>query len=341
MYKLVGKLLCALVLLSKLVYGLDQEITPFKYTDELPVYEIPESSRFTLQRPSFEDPNLIYYLSRPTAATFPIAILCEGSSDRSNVSSVIHFHRYFLKECLDLGAAVLTVEQWGIDGSKIDIDEWTKHYTRSQRLKDHKVVIEHLLNNPPEGWNGKLIFIGVSEGGPIVSSLTLDYQSNILATINWSGAGDWPWREELWVFLQNLVEQNPTCPHGVKLSECQDCYEMVAVRGNYDALMDGILGDPDYTKYFLNMTYLYHADALRYPNFDYQKLKSPYLVVSGGLDTIIDSSDLFVEKAKNEGSPVTYFRIADMDHYVRKRPDILQASFEWLKDEIAGSDYYE
>lgn len=46
------------------------------------------------------------------------------------------------------------------------------------------------------------------------------------------------------------------------------------------------------------------------------------------------SSDAFVEKAKSLGVNVTYLRIEDMDHYVRKRPDIINQSFEWLKNQI-------
>ncbi len=52
----------------------------------------------------------------------------------------------------------------------------------------------------------------------------------------------------------------------------------------------------------------------------------------GGLDKIVPSADVFVEKAKKAGAPVTYFRINDMDHYLRKRPDVIQQSFEWLKE---------
>ena len=82
------------------------------------------------------------------------------------------------------------------------------------------------------------------------------------------------------------------------------------------------------------MSYKYHADALTYPVPDYSKLKTPYLVVSGAQDTFIRSSDLFVKKAKQAGANITYFRVADMDHYVRKRPDIIKRSFEWLKKEM-------
>lgn len=68
---------------------------------------------------------------------------------------------------MDLDVGVLTVEQQGVDGKKINAHEFMENYTRSHRLSDHRTVIEHLKKNPPKGWNGKLIFLGVSEGGPL------------------------------------------------------------------------------------------------------------------------------------------------------------------------------
>lgn len=84
-------------------------------------------------------------------------------------------------------------------------------------------------------------------------------------------------------------------------------------------------------KYFLGMTYKYHADALCYPEFEYSKIKNPFLVVAGAQDSSIISSDRFVQQAQAAGANITYLRVADMDHYVRKRPDIIAQSFEWLK----------
>lgn len=317
------------------------EITPYKFIDSLPTYEIPASCRFVAKRQDPLAPEIVYYQSLPKETSFPIAILCEGSSDKNNIASVIHFHRYFLQEFMDLGIAVVTVEQWGVDGNQIDDVEFIKHYTRSQRLKDHRSVIKHLKSHPIEGWNGKFVFLGVSEGGPIVTSLTAEYANDTIATINWSGAGDWSWREELWVFLQKLLEDNPECPHSLKLKDCHSCSEVIISRTSFDALMHAILSKPIAEEYFLNMTYLYHADALNFPSPAYHKLTRPFLVVTGGLDTIIASSDAFVEKAKKNGANLTYLRIPNMNHYVRNRQDIIELSFEWLKNQISAPTIFD
>ena len=157
-----------------------EEITPYKYTDQerekgLAPYDIPEKSRFTIKRIEVNAPDIVYYMSKPSKPSFPIAILCGGSSLEDDITSIIHFHRYLLKEFLDLGIGVITLEQQGVDGNQINAREFMEHYTRSNRLSDHRTVIAHLKKHPPKGWNGKLIFLGVSEGGPIVTTLTTDY----------------------------------------------------------------------------------------------------------------------------------------------------------------------
>lgn len=307
-------------------------ITPFKFTDSFPDYQIPESSRFTTPYP--EHPEVIYYFSAPDSDHYPIAILSGGSSSLDYLHSIIHFHRYFLQEFIDLNIGVITIEQHGIDGGVINAQEFMAHYTRTNRLKEHQLVIDHLINHPPKGWNGNFIFVGVSEGGPLVTSLTTLYPNNTLATINWSGAGDFLWREELWAFCQKMLLDNPCCPHETPLQECLTCSELITSRDSYDALMDATILHPTADQYFMNMTYKYHADAQLYPPLDFKKIKTPFLVVAGGMDSIIDSTDAFIAKAKDADVDVTYLRIEDMDHYVRKRPDVIHQSFEWLKKQL-------
>ena len=314
-----------------------EEITPYKFNDskiDIPSYKIPQSSRFTTKRLEKNAANIVYYFSKPSAVQYPIAILCGGSSNEDDIVSIIHVHRYFLQELRDLGVGVLTVEQWGVDGNKVNKKAFMNHYTRSQRLADHKTVIEHLTLNPPKGWNGKFIFFGVSEGGPLVTTLTENYSGVTLATMNWVGAGDWPWREELWAFLQKLVSQNPAATQAIKCNYCDTCVGKLTLRESYDACMDTTIKHPKSDQYFLGMTYKYHADAMQYLMPDYSKIRTPFLVVSGAQDSFIASSDAFVKKAKDAGVNITYLRVVDMDHYVRKRLDIVKKSFKWLTDQI-------
>ena len=52
------------------------------------------------------------------------------------------------------------------------------------------------------------------------------------------------------------------------------------------------------------------------------------------LDSIIASCDLFVYNARQADVSITYLRIDDMDHYIRKRPDVIEQSFDWLKEQL-------
>jgi pimeloyl-ACP methyl ester carboxylesterase len=323
-----------------------EEITPYKYTDKeikevkegLKIYDIPQKSRFTTKRIEPEIPDIVYYMSIPDKSSFPIAILCGGSSSKNDLHSIIHFHRYFLKEFLDLGIAVLTVEQQGIDGKKMNPQEFMVHYTRSERLRDHQIVIENLKLYPTQGWNGKFIFLGVSEGGPLVTTLTSQYSDITVATINWCGAGNWSWRDELWVFIEGIKKE---IPWHVKLRMHLPKWFPFAIdfclpktRQQYDQIMDQTLQDPDCNKEFMSMTYKYHADALSYPKYNYNKICTPMLVVAGDQDTIIHSSDEFVDKAKEANVAISYLRVPGMNHYVRKYPDVVAQSFEWLKQQL-------
>lgn len=342
--KMMSRLLLMLCICFSSFAAGATEITPHKYTDAEkqnggPKYDIPPSPRFTTKRIGADSPDIVYYFSNPSRDKFPIAILVGGSSLEDDITSIIHFHRYFLKEFLDLGVGVITLEQQGVDGNQINAREFMEHYTRSNRLSDHRTVIEYLKKHPPKGWNGKLIFLGVSEGGPIVTTLTTDYPELTLATINRSGAGDFSWRDELWTFMQGMIQNTPwyiklraQLPSWMPYS--LDLY-FPKSRKNHDNAMDETIKNPSADLKLAGMTYRYHADALNtYPKPAYGKMKRPYLVVAGTKDSIIDSSDAFVQKAKGMGAPITYMRISDMDHYVRKKEDVIKDSFGWLKKQI-------
>ena len=285
-------------------------------------YEIPSSIRFTLDREESSSP-LVYYFS-PLEATqnYPIVILCEGSSSKRDLGSVFFMWDYFAEKIKSLQVGFLAVEKWGIDGNLIDENEFWSHYTRSQRLVDHLKVIRHLEQHPPAGWNGELIFIGVSEGGPLVTDLSAIYPKT-LATINWVGAGAWQWADEFWHFFTHQTQNS------LGLAGSLD---IPATREEFDILVQEILSHPTPDQWMGGMTYLYHADAFQRQSVDYRKIRSPFLVVEGTEDSTLESCDKFVQEAKEAGVPITYFRIEGMDHWLRKRPDVIDQSFDWLKN---------
>ena len=317
------------------------EVMPYKFDKILPTdFVIPPQIRHTIPRLSPEEPDIVYYLSKPkNVSNYPIVIVCGGSYERSRLYSIFHIHRYFFQEFMDLGLGVLTAEEWGIDGHKIDADVFMEHYTRTQRFEDHKILMDHLLANPPEGWNGKFVLFGISEGAQLVTRLSEEYPSDILATVSWAGSGAWQWRDELWMFIGNLRAGDSWWNQLVdKVSQWVPFMQRIpATREKYDVLMDHIEKNPVATKEFMEMTYQYHADGCAYPLPCYEKLTVPFLDVVGGLDPAIESFDDFAKCAEAAGCPITYVRIDDMNHYIRRSPYAGVKTFNWLEEQLAAS----
>lgn len=285
-------------------------------------YEIPSSMRFSIECEESAPPVVYYFSQPPLDIPYPILILCEGSSGPGNIQSVLYIRNYFLKQVESLNTGYLTIEKRGVDGNRIDEEEFWKYYSRSQRLTDHLKVINHLQEHSPKGWNGKFILIGVSEGGPLVTDLSM-ISPRVIATINWVGAGDSPWADQLWHFFEKLEWRPPDMPGS---------------RQEFDALVEHIIANPTPHQSMAGMTYFYHADAFQKAPIDYSKIRCPLLVVQGTEDSTIDSCDQFVLKAQEAGVPVTYFRINGMDHYIRHRPDVIDQSFDWLKVQLSKEE---
>lgn len=299
--------------------------------------DLPTPLRFTCKR-SGNNADIVYYFNAPSKQPkdFPIVVLCEGSSGEGDLESVMFMHQYFRSQIDALDCGIVTVEKWGIDGKTINEQEFWGHYTRSQRLHDHCDVINHLTSNPPARWDGTFVFFGISEGGQLVNDLSVMYPK-IRATINWTGiGGDWGWADQLWEFLVQLRSNHWLLTWLYNcLPECLQLYgPFPDSREKYDKQIEYIRQHPLPDKRFTGMTYLWHVDALKQLPIDYTKIYAPMLVVMGQHDPNVASYDQFVKKAQEIGAPITYFRVEGMGHYIRKRPDIIEKSFDWLKQNL-------
>lgn len=290
----------------------------------------------TLEREEGEAP-IIYHFSKPDLSdhSYPILVLCDGSESKGSERSVLIVRDFFAEQVSALQVGYLTVEKWGIDHNRVDTHTFWQHYTRSQRLKDHLAVIRYFTQNPPQGWNGQWIFAGVSEGGALVLDLSI-LCPHTIATINWSGAGDAGWADELWQFFEHWKAHSLWLRLLYKLPKWMPfSFGIPHSRQEFDALVQEIIANPSSELWMAGLTYLYHADAFLKPPIDYAQLKTPLLVVAGTEDSILDSCDRFVQKAEQAGAPITYFRVEGMDHYIRKRPDVIEQSFQWLQQQIS------
>lgn len=276
-------------------------------------------------------PNIDYYFSKPVdVKNYPIVIIVGGSTDKEHLSSVVNFHKYFSTQLVGNKLGAISVDGWGININHTNESEFMAHYTRSQILSNYQQVINYIKKHPPIGWNGKLALLGVSEGGNIEVELNENKANDILATVIWSGAGDYNWRKELWANMQEISKEIP--------ADCvsEDC-QAVRSKQIYDKRMEYILQNPTPNQYFLNMSNMYMADALNYPTPDYAKMNGKILIVAGVQDTLITSSDEFYKKAKQNNVDITYWRIESMDHLIRKRPDLINNSFTWLAKELSDN----
>lgn len=289
------------------------------------VYEISENIHHTVSR---DDGSKIVYYFVPhinTNKKNPIAIICEGSSLKEDLESVIRIHTAWgLHESLNqMGLGVVTVEKRGINGNRIDEEEFFEHYTRTNRFNDHCTVIEALKNNPPVGWDGSLIFIGGSEGGPLAISLTLKYPHETLATVNWAGATDNSWQDQIWNFFH----------HNSWFMWLVGLYELPWSREKFYKKFEEIKHNPSSKKWFAGLTYRYHADVFeeKKRNTTYTTIRTPLLIVTGTEDTIIDTSDTFVDKAQQAGVPITYYRIDGMGHgVIDPKFGMIKKTLQWI-----------
>ena len=297
---------------------------------------IPPEVRFTIEREGSDVP-LVYYFEQPQKEDYPILMLCGGSNMKGDVVSVFRIYEEFKERIHAFQEGYLAVEKWGVDGNSINEKEFWEHYSWSQRLKDHLQVIRHLQANPPQGWNGKFVFIGGSEGGILVTDLTMLCEDT-LATINWVGAADESWDDEVWQFFEHWKNSSiwmrlySALPKWLPFS-----LDFPQTREEFDEVLQEIRNNPTPEKWLGGLTYFYFADALQRQPVDYAKIRSPFLVVEGTEDSALRSCDLFVQKATAAGVPITYFRVEGMGHEIRERPDVIEQSFLWLEEQLLNT----
>lgn len=84
------------------------------------------------------------------------------------------------------------------------------------------------------------------------------------------------------------------------------------------------------------MTYKYHADAQTIIPLNYSVIDVRTLVVIGEKDPNIKmANNLYKSLAHKEN--ITYLKIKDFDHYVRKSKEAVSKTFSWLANLIETS----
>ena len=261
-------------------------------------------------------------------------VLCEGSYDAGGkTESVLRLHEIFAPLLLPRNLALLTVEKWGVSPNGFDATTFHAHNTRSQRIADHKTVLDALNLS---AWDGSLIFIGGSEGGDVMLELLAHYAPKTRAGINFAGAGAHGWHRELWAWIQ----QQQLLADGSLLTKLMLWWQGVPKTIiEYEKQTTLICADPTPDKWWLGQTYHCLADAFTRV-VDLEKIytcKVPLLVIMGTKDAGIASCDAFVAQAQQSGMPITYWRIDSIGHSVnRDRPTLFGEVVEWLCQNISS-----
>jgi pimeloyl-ACP methyl ester carboxylesterase len=298
----------------------------------VPVYAQDDYIRQTLPRDEINELEIIYYLSRPDQEKYPIVVLCEGSYCAGQpIKSPSGLLKNFLPILKNCNVGLLAVEKWGVNGANVDEKEFHAHNTITQWIEDHERVIDHLTTSNPNGWDGRLVFLGGSEGGDVATALTVNYRKQVLATIIFAGIGLKSRQDEIWDHMQIYLEN-------------ASWYEKLGLwfmgisknREKFDEQVKLMEQNPNPKKWWYGQTYKYWADAFTRSREslspEFYNLKSPIFISTGTADSFIESSDELVEKMKQHDMNVTYHRLQDVPHGMTDHaPQIFDIAATWLQ----------
>jgi len=291
-----------------------------------------EYTRHTILRDRASDQEIIYYISQLDQESYPIVVLCEGSySAGEAIKSPSGLLKKFLPILKDCNIGLLIVEKRGVNGAQVNENEFHIHNTITQRIADHKQVIDYLVTSKPHGWNGKLVFIGGSEGGDVATALTLIYAEHVIASIMFAGIGLKSRQDEIWDHIQ-VYRKNA--------SWYEHCFlwwfEIPENRKDFDQQVDSMIQNPDFAKWWYGQTYKYWADAFTRSretlSSEFYNLKIPIFISIGTADSFIESSDELIKKMKQHNMQVTYHRLQDVPHGMTDHaPQIFDVAALWLQ----------
>lgn len=270
------------------------------------------------------DTKLIYYLENPKNVKYPILVAIEGSLNINHIQSVLRLHKKIAKPMLDIGIGVMSLERRGIDGEKIEKNIVHRFNFPSQRLTDHVFCIKNLLKNPTENWNGKIIFLGGSEGGPI--SIKLSHIFNPEACIAIVGCSDLSFKDYIWEFIKLKFKNSKLS----KKSGLPSCYE------DYNDWCEYMKNNPDPNKFWFGQSFLYWADALDQTEYrEFLSLKCPSLIIAGSKDTACFATDRLIKKAYNNNQKITYLKIEKMAHNaLDPKYKVMDKIVKFLKEKV-------
>ena len=290
------------------------------------------------QELSTKDNSYIYYIDFPNNfEKFPIILAIEGSyNDRIGPQSVLRLHKNLAPEILKNNIGLMLLEKRGIDGNDVNINIFHQFNTTSQRLLDHIHFIKEFKKNPPNNWNGDLIILGGSEGGPIAIKLAHKITPNTCIAI--VGCGDLSVKEYIWKEIQKIYASSSIWEKPI----IKWIYQLPSTRTKYDILCDKIKNNPDTQKKWFGQTFLYWSDCFdQSEDQEFLSLKCPSLIISGEQDIECFSTKRLIKKAKENKQNVTHICIKKMGHNaLNPKWGVLKNVLKWCNQILKPTKKY-
>lgn len=252
----------------------------------------------------------LYFAELPELEmNYPIVLAVDGSfgQDRGP-HSVLGFHERVAQVFAQSEVGIVTMERFGVNRDYIDKQRFHEKNTPSYRLGHYIDFIDYLNECPPKGWNGKLVILGISEGGPIAIRLADKVKPSALIVL--VGCGNQTFKEYIWKILVSMPEEYQ-----------QSCFPDIA---DYTSLQDAyaeqiqlMKKNPDPFLFWFGQSYLYWSDALDLrEDQEFLNLKCPILTVTGSQDVECSSTEELIKRAKEQAQDVSYFKVEGAGHRV-------------------------
>lgn len=273
--------------------------------------------------------SLTYYLDIPDSDSYPLLLVLEGSFvEEVGPRSILGLHKVLAQPLLESGIGLVFMEKRGVGKDHVDVALFHRFNTVSQRINDHLQLIQHLKSHPPQNWNGQLVILGGSEGGPI--AIKLAHAAHPAACVVLAGCGDQPFAEFIWHVIETIAPED------------RHLANLPIDRTSYEAQIKTMKAEPDSTRFWFGQSYFFWADALDQTEYqEFLSLKCPAFVVSGSEDIDCVSTDRLIAMAKKNHQNVTYLRVEGMGHKVLDPQwGVLEQIIKWLGTHLFCSGNY-
>lgn len=266
------------------------------------------------------------YFSPPQdCSLYPIFLLIHGSQH----DTFYPVFRDIQKRVNQLGMGVLTLEKRGYNKEEVNQELYNRTNCRPQRINDHFLLIEEMRKGCFEGWDGRLIILGVSEGGMVATEIMSELPEARVLVLFCCGGGLSP-RDEVLLSARKYFENAGMWGYQLE--------HEVSLLDNY---LDTVIENASPEDFFLDFSYKWWSNHLTFPRLLEKMLMidCPILYFHGTADPVIpiESADILSEEFKKVGKTnFVYQRLEGLDHFMTEEQDrLFEEALKWAVEQLA------